>query len=51
MADMKCLEDDFDKEMHRILDMEHEIKLCSHRFREMVERLGGVETAHQLLNS
>ena len=51
MADMERLINEFDKDMHQILEKEREIGLCSTRFRQMVEQYGGVETAHRLLKS
>ncbi len=47
--DKKQLEEDFNKDMFRILEQESEAGLHSTRFRQMIERYGGVETAHQLL--
>jgi len=49
MADFTPLEIEFDNDLRRILDLERSLKLCSTRFRNMLDRYHGVETAHRLL--
>jgi len=49
MTEIKRLENEFHKDMFRILEREHEANLHSTRFRQMIEQYGGVETAHRLL--
>ena len=49
MAETQRLEVDFNNDMLRILEREGEADLRSTRFRQMVERYGGVGAAHLLL--
>ncbi len=51
MHDMKPLETDFHNDMLWILEHEAEVGLHSTRFRQMIERYGGLKTAHLLLEA
>lgn len=49
MIPIEQLEIDFDNEMRGILDREGAINLNSTRFRQMIDRYGGIGAAHRLL--
>lgn len=49
MNEIERLEAEFNKDMHWILDHEHEVALNSSRFRQMIDEHGGVKAAHLLL--
>lgn len=49
MADAGCLEDEFNQDMHGILEREGEVGLHSTRFRQMIEQHQGLTAAKLLL--
>ncbi len=51
MVSLTPLEFEFDKDLRHILEKERDLNLCSRRFREMLDRYCGVETAHRLLKT
>jgi len=51
MAEAICLEAEFDTDMREILEKERELKLCSTRFRRMLDEYGGLQSAHRLLKN